>query len=1741
MKQTQIQRSFPLLSFAVVVGFLLLTILTAWFFLRLYEPPERMAPVVPFQGYDQEAMQSAVAPASVRAVQTAITDLGSRFMGQPGFYAAENFMRESYRAAGLEVYEQENWSAAPKTLQREISLADGTAMPGVEVFPFLPNHTQPMVTLGDGIEGTLVLLTAETIRDMPSLKGCIGLLDARPEKVSKKHGLSWLAYARLGLTAVIVSHPEGLAWVPWNLMTQWDTMVGSVPVNYVRLAATEGIFSYLGQRIRLKVRTKWENTLNTTIMGVLRAPGGSSKALLLTAHYDACSQLPDRAPGTLQALSPATQLALLEGLLAYRDTLRRDVIFVATGAEMMANDGINQIIATLDTNTSEAEDNAFLKALGISGRGDLAIKKAARLEPILEREEENAAALTQIASILGSFRDAEFMLDRDFTDAAMDRWDKGTLELFEEQFTYVLNTLVFETSEEKLQANVLLEREQMAHGGRQPLAYKNSPSFALYQKANKRYNETMDVAGFSVTNLLKSKQGFIAEYDLRGRLEERFEELHAHHRRVQKRVAQDRILVDLFNPYTEVVVVEPKLAPAYDASLAKEVLSFSPGQRMWEKPSSVFFSLLSSSTERLGLDDLVQTPPLARYQVDVLRWQHAPMIPQEAPRMWTDFGYPAFMLMSLWRTESYNRYTAPVELPFMRNVESMRNSLSVVGEAVLSLANGTGKFATTRLSNFANDIGGRVLVSNVGSSIVPRYPLKNALITVRSVPNRQMFSRPGFYDHLLKFADPYGEFSLPNNASDFVGFWLGYMTGSFSPFVVAYGSDGLISHVKDEGKEGQRVYRSVGLPVFSEDLGNITIVTFRATGVSILDMTNPQTMKAYSGVEFISQKGLIPFRKKCEVFHGTHTAFLEPDERFFVTLKAGAADNELAQVTRAFMLGDNGSYVLDPEKEIDGPGYLAADNPIVSGVSFDVARSMIQVNAKRLELQNEFGMADARTREYHEVSLLREAESREDGLTQHDAKHLAGEAVTYATLNHPVIRESITEAIWGILWYLALLAPFTFFFEKLVFGFTDVRKQVFAQLLIFITVFGLLRVLHPAFEMVRSSAMILLGFIIILISAGITALFAGKFKENLEEIKKKRGKVTAAEANKMGILGTAFMLGLTNMHRRKVRTGLTCATLVLMTFVMICFTSVHSEVVDENMAIGKAPYQGILIKRERFGPIYTLDALSDKYGDEYEVCGRGMAVGMQDLLERQAFNPQLEIRHTLGDQVRQVAFDSVIQLDASEPLRDQIAFVSKHRWFTEDQEADSWDALPILVPDRMASELGIRVRDVNAYFESGQRVEVLINGRPCYIQGIFDAQSYADLRDLDGKDLLPFDVEAMKKVVMDNDILFNILAQDDDPRIPAHKVVIAPFRENLHIRDKYARFDRIASVAITMEGKTYRNAKRVIDSYLEGNAEPVFYGLGDIAYRGKRTREMTMAGLMHMVIPLVIAALTVLNTMKGSVYERRDEIFVYNAVGIAPRHVFFMFFAEAFVYVVVGSVLGYILSQGTGRILIELSQSSLGAGFDFTGGLKMAFTSRMTIYASLAIGASVFISTYFPARSAMEIASPAEDSGWDLPEPAGDTLSFRLPFTFTPRDRIAVLSFFHRFLQDHGAGSSGRFFAGPPELGICDKTDPLADHGSVPCISNTIWLKPFDHAVSEKLEISLPTDEETGEFIANISLVRLSGTRESWTHLNKGFVQLLRRQFLHWRAVPDEHREEMFQEAKTLFVTQTQTEASAYG
>jgi len=99
----------------------------------------------------------------------------------------------------------------------------------------------------------------------------------------------------------------------------------------------------------------------------------------------------------------------------------------------------------------------------------------------------------------------------------------------------------------------------------------------------------------------------------------------------------------------------------------------------------------------------------------------------------------------------------------------------------------------------------------------------------------------------------------------------------------------------------------------------------------------------------------------------------------------------------------------------------------------------------------------------------------------------------------------------------------------------------------------------------------------------------------------------------------------------------------------------------------------------------------------------------------------------------------------------------------------------------------------------------------------------------------------------------------------------------------------------------------------------------------------------------------------------------------------------------------------------------------------------------------------------------------------------------------------------------------PTELGT---TRP--GFGIGPAITSTIWLKPYDLGVSQQLEVSLPVDPETGEYIARVRLQRLSGNVASWQRTLKPFLGAVRKQFLNWRVTTIGQREELFAEAKQL-------------
>lgn len=1715
---------------------LFLCVFTVHLILRLFEPQPYVASLPPTYEYDMNAMLDAVDWREVKAEQERLLAFGSRFMGQPGFYDTENYIRNVYAAAGLEVLEQENWTVVPKTETREIFLVESDGqhlLDDVALFPFMPNHLQPMNTPEDGLTGELVVLTTATLATRPRFDDCIGLVNAAEGQHVQDTPYDWARYAGMGMKAFIVAHPAGLEKIDWNAVSQGrGAMVASIPVNFVRLAATPEIFQYAGRQINLRVRTKFENTRNTTLIGILRSQNNgdansSEDALILLTNYDAASILPDLAPGTAQAIPVAYQLALLKGLAQYRKSMVRDVIFVAFGAQVMARDGDNNLLKILNENLQNSRRDPLDQILSLGGSessqsGEISKEAQARIRrlPWEERYQDNEEALRQIEAILKQFDDPKFLADPAATQAAVATLDETSSALFDEQIGYVLDALTFELYEPQFQAKLafLQSTDQSLDG----------PGFKEYQRLKREYDSAVALSNFSLFNLLTSTGAAaesMAQYDLRARWHDRFIELHDHHLRLQTHLAQNLAILDALASYRKMLVFDNRMVPAPSPTAGrKELLSFFDGAWGINAHIREMASLFSSARQRVALHrpDLVAP---AGFDIPMLNQWHSgdvdrmtKPLSQMSTVEWTVFGYHMCSLMNFDRVESYQRLYTPVDLPFMRDTESLRSSFAVTAEMLLSVSHGNGRFAPIQLGWLKKHFGGRVYASGVGQTLMPRFPLKGAFLASRSFFGQE-YSYPGFYEHPIITTDPYGRYELFNTPSDF---WVNHYIWKYgySPIAALHGRDGLIHWMKDEGETGQRLYKSVNINWFDAKVDRINIVLFRASPLAMLDLTNPQKMTDFSGARLLDRDGLSEITKYCHFrvtpIDGPWVSFVEPDRPVYVALESGSPENDLAKVIRGFMLGPIDGGAKRPgssiESMIDGAGFLPAATDIIDNVPHRMAESMNAVNQSRLSMQVRHGMADEQVIDYGQKAQRLLDESRKPDPAYAQTVLAARDSETYSMLVHPVLRQNIVEAVLGIIYYLALLVPFVFFFEKMLFCHTDIRRQLAVQAVTFLIVFILLRLLHPAFGLLRSSLMILLGFIIILISSSMTVFFSSKFKQNIDDLKKHRGHVAGADVNRLGVIITSFLLGLNNMHRRKVRTFLTCGTLTLLTFAMLGFTSTHTKIINEETAVGKAPWHGVLVKRENFKRLTAAEvsATRAKYEHKFEVCPRMMSLGTRNWLDKQGYNPELEIIFGTDDNPRSMRFDSIIRLTHNEPLRHQIEMLTATPWFAKSDETASTEKLcPVMLPDDMAGMLGIRAADV----EKGE-VQVRINGRAFHVLGIFSSQSLADARDLDGRDILPYNIKSMAQVHVLED--GEVVADDNAPRLNPGKIILTPFRPDLGIQIPNEKPDSYVSLALSMPAGNYRAIRGEIDTYLEQSERTAYFGIDGNAYRGRRTRKASLSGLAELTIPLLIAALTVLNTMKGSVYERRGEILIYNAIGIAPRYVFFIFMAEAFVYAVVGTMLGYLLSQSTGSLLTALN---------LTGGLNMSFTSITTIYASLAVAATVFISTIFPARTAMGIAKPTDDAGWALPEPKDNILEIELPFMFNAHDRTAVLAFCHRYLEDHGEGGTGAFFSSHPTAEVIIAADDI-----IPAIAATTWLKPYDLGVSQAIAIRMEPAAGTAEFKAWLRIERLTGSREAWLRLNHAFVSDIRRHLLYWRAFPEKDRHNLRDEARAIFL-----------
>ncbi len=172
--------------------------------------------------------------------------------------------------------------------------------------------------------------------------------------------------------------------------------------------------------------------------------------------------------------------------------------------------------------------------------------------------------------------------------------------------------------------------------------------------------------------------------------------------------------------------------------------------------------------------------------------------------------------------------------------------------------------------------------------------------------------------------------------------------------------------------------------------------------------------------------------------------------------------------------------------------------------------------------------------------------------------------------------------IKAVIFLLLALIPFSYFLERLLIGATNVYKQILWFGGIFLLMTSALA-FHPAFRISSAPLMILLAFFILILSSTVVYILWGKFEEEIARLQGAGAAAHSISLRRGAVFGAAVRLGLSNMRRRGMRTALTLATLVLLTFTLLCFTSVRNvvQLSPQDVAPQSAtpPPPGILLRQ----------------------------------------------------------------------------------------------------------------------------------------------------------------------------------------------------------------------------------------------------------------------------------------------------------------------------------------------------------------------------------------------------------------------------------------------------------------------------------------------------------------------------------------------------------------------------------
>ena len=973
------------------------------------------------------------------------------------------------------------------------------------------------------------------------------------------------------------------------------------------------------------------------------------------------------------------------------------------------------------------------------------------------------------------------------------------------------------------------------------------------------------------------------------------------------------------------------------------------------------------------------------------------------------------------------------------------------------------------------DVKGNVLEFRRTESFVPNTPVPGALVLIQGEYRMMM----GVHTEVLGMANETSEFVLRGERAR-------------GGVLEAYGFDhdsGAISYAPDLGPDGEKKYPR---DVYGRAGLKRPVIVFRCVPTDVYDLVDERYFQTLQKIFIYDAKDFsepISFGYSLSLASASAAEFPSYVEPCAVVYSSPSVDLQLTMGMG--LLGVRMVLINATKERPEGIGFKASRTPRIPLTPLKIARDMWMLDEYRMQKLRENGIENQRLKELHELTKVA-LDKATAALAQrkYDLAVSAGRhAWGYESRAYPEVQKTAVDVVKGLLFYLAILLPFAYFGERLLFAGRNIIYQIIGTVAVFIVVFIMVAAVHPAFSLTTAPPIILLSFIIMALAVLVIAIVTVKFNVELKSMKQQRGGVHEADVGRLSAAAAAFALGIANMRRRKMRTALTAVTLTLLTFTVLSFTSVKSYLRANKIRMSQRPaYSGVMLRDRSWLSLEepTADIIANEFAGDAVVSPRGWYTSAN-------IEKELVIDVALSsDPSKRYSVSCILGLSPQEkdvlPVQD---VVIAGRWLPPRAKDVA------LLPTAVAEALGISADRLGS-------VSVTVFGTDFRVVGLLDEAEMRKMRDLDGEPTMPVNYALLRP-----EVIKELQRQAEQRSQLGTSSASSLLQEYKHFGPEKVivlPYERVLELGGTLRSIAVRHndpekvAERV-DDMMKRFALSLYSGIGGSTFLFSSVGMTSFGGVEGLLIPILIAALIVLNTMLGSVYERTKEIGIFSSLGLAPSHIGMLFLAEAAVFANLGAIMGYLLGQTFARVLYVTGN---------TGGLELNYSSMSAVGVTVVIVVVVLLSTLYPSRRASDIASPGIERRWSLPDPRGDLMDVLLPFTVTGRDAYGVSAFLKEFFDEYVGYAGGEFLAEDVRLEPAKYEDQSLAGMQVRL---RMWLAPYDLGVSQDFVLECRPTGDSDVYEIHIQLTRLAGDITSWKKTNSLFMAGIRKQFLIWRTV----------------------------